>query len=531
MSGRIIEGGVYFLLLFTPFAFGGVEMWAAGILQIVAGIVFVAWALGEGAERGLLNARRRHGGEGVPQRLTVMWTAFGLFLLLVALQMLPLPPSLIRRLSPGVHDLYTRTLPGYAEGREFDSAELPSWLLTGTADRIPQGAGAAEAPPVPEASPAASAYPARVSAWRTPSVYAFQTRQSLTILLCYAGLFIATAGHFHTKERLARLVGTAVLAGFAVSLFGIVQKLSWNGKLYWLREGEFINPFGPFVNRNSYAAFAGTVLPAAACIALGSLRQLKEGRKDAAARLLFFSFASVAIGGGIFLSLSRGGMIAAALSILVVAGFLIYFGRSLVELALLGVLLAAATGFLVWLGPEEVIERAETISQGQTTPSLALRMIAWERSLDLITDNPALGTGLGTFRFAFMRYAPPGRAWWTTAHNEYLELICDTGIAGGAIILMGLAAYLFRVLRPGLFRGRSGRYVYTGIVAGIAGLLLHSMVSSNVQVPANGVMLVVLGAALQSLVARQASRRASQRVSLAVDGAERGDDHEQGGET
>lgn len=507
MSGLIIEAGVYFLLFFTPFAFGGVEMWAMGVLQIVSGIVFTAWAFGDGVERGLLNTRSRHETDRKPRRLTLMWVAFGLFVLLVCLQILPLPPAVIRTLSPAGHELYSKALPGYAEGRGFDSSEMPQWLLAETQERIP--GKVLEAPPLPQPEPsqAASAYPAHASAWRTISISPFLTRQSLTILLCYAGVFVATSGHFRTKERLSRLIGVAVLSGFAVSLFGFIQKLSWNGKLYWIREVGAVTPFGPFVNRNSYAAFAGTVLPVAVCIALWSLHQIREGRREALPQLLFFSFTAVTIAGGIFYSLSRGGMIEAALSVLVIAAFLLYFGRASFDLSLLGVLLLASAAFLVWLGPEQVIERAGTISQGQSTPTLAIRIVAWRQALDLVADNRVLGTGLGAFRFSFPRYEPPGRSWWTTAHNEYLELLCDTGVVGSVLILAGLAGYVIRVMRPSLFRGGSSRYAFTGVVAGIAGLLLHSVVSSNLQVPANGLMLVVLGAALHGLVVRQSSRR------------------------
>ena len=48
VSGLIVEAGTYLLLLFTPLAFGGVEGWALGVFQILAAVVFVAWALGGG---------------------------------------------------------------------------------------------------------------------------------------------------------------------------------------------------------------------------------------------------------------------------------------------------------------------------------------------------------------------------------------------------------------------------------------------------------------------------------------------------
>jgi O-antigen ligase len=105
-----------------------------------------------------------------------------------------------------------------------------------------------------------------------------------------------------------------------------------------------------------------------------------------------------------------------------------------------------------------------------------------------------------------MRYAPPGEGWWTTGHNEYLELACDTGLVGFAVLLLGLAGFLYMVTRPRLFRETTDRYAYMGIVAGLCGLAVHSFVSANFQVPSIGLLLVVLSGTLVALVARQTGR-------------------------
>jgi O-antigen ligase/polysaccharide polymerase Wzy-like membrane protein len=509
VSGVLVEGGIYFLLLFTPFAFGGVEDWALGVLQGVAGVVFVAWAWGRSHPDAARRASERVRSRADRDRLLLLWVAIALFLLLVALQLTPLPPWMIRRLSPGVDALYAGTVPGYAQGRAPVASELPAWLVEAMGDRVPLEASSQGDVAVVPSLPAPEGDDTPSSSWRTLSIYPFLTRQKLAFLLSLIGVFAAVTGHFNSRERLARLLGVAVFSGLAVSLFGILQKFSWNGKLYWIREGEYPGPFGPFVDRNTYAAFAGTILPIAVCATLKALGRIREGRRDALQGLLFNGFASVTMIGGIFYSLSRGGMISTSLSMLVIAGLLVYYGRQRSEMFLLGGILLAAAAFLIWIGPERILERVGTLSQGRSTPTLAVRIVAWRHATGLIADHLAVGTGLGTFSFAFMRYAPPGQAWWNIAHNEYVELLCDAGLAGGAIWLVGFVAWLHLVWRPAVFRGHARRYAYAGLVAGIAALLLHSAVTSNLQVPANAVVLVVLGGALMGLVARQVSRSAS----------------------
>jgi len=506
VTAAIVEAGVYFLLLFTPFAFGGVEGWATGILQGVAGAVFVAWAWnrlevppgGAGIDR--------RGKVGAGRRLVVLWAAIALFVLLMIFQITPLPPGWIATLSPATGDLYASTFPHYREGRDSDLAELPEWLVASRADGIPIHVEPGAEKEVLHPPVATSGFDTVASARRSLSIYPSITRERLELLLSLIAVFAVVAGHFNTPDRLSRLLGVCVFSGLAISVFGILQKFDWNGKLYWVREGNYSAPFGPFVDRNTYAAFAGTILPIAICATFSARRQLGKGRSEALPLLFFHGFASVAMLGGIFYSLSRGGMISTSVSIAAVAALLLYYRGQRAELAALAGILIIGASFLAWIGPETVFERVGTLSQGQNTPSLELRIAAWGRAMDLVTDRPLFGSGLGTFPFAFMRYAPAGRSWWNIAHNEYIEVLCDSGIVGGSICLIGLVAWLMLVSRPGLFRGRPDRYTYAGLVAGIAALLLHSAVTSNLQVPANSLLLTVLGAALMNLVIRQESR-------------------------
>lgn len=489
MSGWLVEGGVYFLLFFTPLAFGGVEEWAEGVFQIVVGIVTAAWAWARIAAPASSNRKRCP-----PLRL--LWTAIGLFVGLVLVQLIPLPPRWIGVLNPGVHDLYTRAVPGYADGAGWRAEDLPSWLLERKRDEIPEPLREVGAPAPPASS---SSYSGRASSWRTLSIYPHQTRESLITLGCYLGLFATVLGHFNTKRRLHRLLGVAVMSAFAVSLFGIVQNFTYSGAIYWLRPVEAAGVFGPFVNRISYAAFASTMSPMGICLALLALRQRRMGGPDSLAPVLLWIFVSIVISGGVLLSLARAGIIGLGLSVGFVAAMLLYYGRRTAEIAVLLLMLAGCAGLLLWVGPVTVIERVGTLTEGRSIPTLATRVETWERSLLLLADHLALGTGLGTFRYAFMRYAPVTQTWWRTAHNEYLELLCDTGLVGGVIFLAGLGVYAYLVARPSRFAQRDASYLYVGLLSGLGSLLFQSALSANLQVPANGMLLTVAGGALLRL--------------------------------
>src|SRR5258708_23350224 len=63
--------------------------------------------------------------------------------------------------------------------------------------------------------------------------------------------------------------------GFLISIFGVLQHLTFNGKLYWFREMHYGGiPFGPYVNRNHFAGFVELILPLALVpLVLGRVRR------------------------------------------------------------------------------------------------------------------------------------------------------------------------------------------------------------------------------------------------------------------
>src|SRR5258708_10618481 len=65
--------------------------------------------------------------------------------------------------------------------------------------------------------------------------------------------------------------------GFVVCILGILQHLTFNGKLYWFREMRYGGiPFGPYVNRNHFAGFVELILPLALVpLVLGRVRRAR----------------------------------------------------------------------------------------------------------------------------------------------------------------------------------------------------------------------------------------------------------------
>jgi len=112
-----------------------------------------------------------------------------------------------------------------------------------------------------------------------------------------AGCFVAVQA-FRTLEDWRGFVWFVMIFGFLVSVFGILQHLTFNGKLYWFREMHYGGiPFGPYVNRNHFAGFAELFIPMALVpLMLGKVRR---------ERLIIVGLFAVVSIGSLFLAASR----------------------------------------------------------------------------------------------------------------------------------------------------------------------------------------------------------------------------------
>jgi len=116
-------------------------------------------------------------------------------------------------------------------------------------------------------------------------------------------------------------------------------------------------------------------------------------------------------------------------------------------------------------------------------------------------DHPILGWGLGTFDIVYPAY----RSFYTTlyvnaAHNDYLQVLIETGILGFSCVLwFGSVLY-----RTGLKALRHWNQSWRGALqlsalVGCTGLLVHSALDFNLQVPGNAALFYAFCALATSL--------------------------------
>lgn len=267
--------------------------------------------------------------------------------------------------------------------------------------------------------------------------------------------------------RLRRLGLFITVFGSIYAFYAILQSVLSPTAIYGLLERPM--PFGSFVSRNNYAAW----MEMAIAIPLG---MLFSGSVPQDKRLIYLT-AAVLMGVSIVLSGSRGGLIAMVLQI----GFLVFItfsrrdrGSRLLKFGLgAGLLIAILLG-TAFVGGENALTR---IQDGQTVAEgVVTRPQMWAVTLKMIAANMPFGVGLGAYGVAYTRYdEASGFERVEQAHNDYLQVLSDGGIVGG---ILGIV-FLFLVFRLG-WRGvrvsnLDRRGIATGALAGIFGVLLHSL--------------------------------------------------------
>src|SRR5881394_1539092 len=131
---------------------------------------------------------------------------------------------------------------------------------------------------------------------------AYHTRIELQLLISYILILFLADQALRRSEHWRTFVWFLMCLGFVVSIFGILQHLTFNGKLYWFREMRYGGiPFGPYVNRNHFAGFAELIIPVALVpLVLGKVRR---------ERWVIVGILALIPMGALFLSASRGGIV------------------------------------------------------------------------------------------------------------------------------------------------------------------------------------------------------------------------------
>jgi O-antigen ligase len=300
-------------------------------------------------------------------------------------------------------------------------------------------------------------------------------------------------GQPENGRALGRLGLTASLLAFAVSVLALAQFFTSPHAIYWRVTPPVGWPFGPYVNHNHYGGIMEMLIPISAAYLLSR-------RAESAMTWVLWMLMPVPLL-SVLLSASRGAMGALLVEGLLLALLAVWKSPKAVRSgALLGGVAAAglALGIFLWLNSGHLPGRITSVLsilqpdkgvQGEVTD----RGLMAKTALYTTWAHPGIGVGVGCFEYACPQYAVFSTdRHWTHVHNDYLEVMAETGLPGALVLVAALLLFFplgFRHLEARL-RHESG-WIQVGASVACVGLLCHSCLDFNLRIAANAAWFAV----------------------------------------
>ena len=326
------------------------------------------------------------------------------------------------------------------------------------------------------------------------SAYGYISKYEVLLYASY-GIVLLIAAECVREEDTRKIFTLLIIVfGALYSFFALAQELTSNGKIFWFHSPRFHGSiYGSYVDHDHYAGLMEMLVPFPLVL---SMSHLLRGGKRA-----IVGFCVVLMASTIFLCGSRGGMIAFVLEMIVFSAFTLKQRRSAHaaygSLAICVLILA----FLVFLGKGQVLGRLGDLGPGS-------RLDIDKDCVRMFALRPVLGWGLGTFPTVY----PSFRSFYTNlfvnaAHNDYAQLLVETGLIGFGLMLW----FVFGLYKSGLPTSRRWEFKWDGAVSlaallGCTGMLFHSFVDFNLQIPANAAWFYVLCSLAASSLPSTSSR-------------------------
>lgn len=459
---RVVDLALLALIFVAPYFMGGRHPVGRFVIVLLIVVAACAWF----ARQCLLR-------DGVWIRSAADWLVPAA-VLVVSLQLVPLPSGLLATISPQLAD------------------KLPLW--------------------------SADAGPARLGTWSTISVAPAATLGGLSMLAAYGLLLWVVVQRLRRLRDIERCLCCIAAAAVLMAAFGLVQRFTSNGKFIWIYEDPYRVTSdvvkGPFINQNHFTQMLALGMGPLLFWIVRTLQGLgndsfrSHGRlhnRDSAVRFL------IALVIGLFvvalaslLSFSRGGAVAVALAGVVAGAILLrakvvslrlfLWGATSVTL-LLGVALAIH-------GYERVTSRLDDLTSGSVDEldSHRGRRNIWEANLAAFREAPLAGSGVGSHAEVYPIYLPnPPKTEYTHAESGYFQISTETGFLGIALLLTAIGVIGWKCV--GTFRHARSRRVQACLAAVASGLVasvVHSTVDFVWYIPACAILtLILIGCALR----------------------------------
>ncbi len=353
------------------------------------------------------------------------------------------------------------------------------------------------------------------------SVSPSQSLLELPLFLAGLVLFFVLVNNIESQEQVHHILAAVLIVGSVLGIYGILQYLGIDFA-FWKANIGRNQVFGLFGNVNYFAEYL--IIPLTVAVPL-----LFAVRKKLVKILLLIGI--MAMGTALLLTFTRGSYLGFAIALIFMFFLLLlwegkYFFKKYRKIVLYFLLIVVAIALIVII-PNPLNEKGTAIYKIKERTSLtrltqdssiARRIAIWKFTGLMIKDNPALGSGLGTYPYHSLRYQaqffaqadnrsiyPYGIA--AQAHNEYLQLWAELGIIGLLIFLWIVARYYkyaFAYLKREKEKQKQIPAMVIGLMGGVMAVLVDALFGFPLHLPAS-VSLFWLAIALTVVVIERES--------------------------
>lgn len=295
-------------------------------------------------------------------------------------------------------------------------------------------------------------------------------------------------------RRLKRIVpGALSIIGLISVLMGITQIYMGRASFLYLYDNtNFESPVGPFANVNHFSAMLLMILP----FTIFSLRELSFERTDVDRTL---AWAATLICTLLLLTAGIGsaGSLAIYLMTPPLAGLAWLGTRTRAQSVRTSLLTGSAVLFVATIAVIAVSTSPVLDGLGVTGASdnPTSRQNMWTYTLEAIEVYWPVGSGIGTYQSVIPLFEDPDLVtsrYIATAHNEYLQVLMETGASGMLVLLVALGWLLLRMKDVWYDRGTASTDNFRKMaLLGILACVFHSIVDYPIRTPALASLLAL----------------------------------------
>jgi O-antigen ligase len=328
----------------------------------------------------------------------------------------------------------------------------------------------------------------------------YMGRRELGSVILYGALFFVILNNLTRRESATVVAMVLIVMGLGESLFAFYQFTSHDPRIwqYIKPAANAVRGSGTFINPDNFAGFAEMILPLA-------LAYTVMGRLPATVKVLV-GYSGLVMMAGVFVSESRGGNVAMAATLAFFCVVLL-FQRDYRRRGMLALVMLALAGMALFQHFGKVAERMD--AAGGLAARGDGRVFYWDVAERVFHEHLLWGAGPGQFRYQYPRFAAVwGQPNPLNAHNDYLNTLCEWGLAGFGLILVTMGLLYGGVWRVWpyvrrksneLGRRNSSKAAFVlGASLGLMSILIHSAVDFNMRIPANAILAITMMALLSA---------------------------------